>query len=368
MGEAMGATSRTAAMTVELVGADAVDRVRTLWIALHRHERAVAPGLALIADDVLSWRRRGALYAAWLEQEQGFLALASNGTGVVGYAFVRLEQGANDTFPIGERYAELYSLSVAPEWRGRGLGTRLLDFVDAELASRGIRDLVVSVMLGNTDAQRLHERRGLRPAGSCCIASAPIDDARLQASRPRLPRLEVRRALDDRAWRAPHASVAPAQRLRLRVRGMGSELRDRATERKSKLVGVTRGLGQQQTALDRRQHARGQRAEIRIDRDKAVVTQSAERAADRIAPSSERLAQARPQTLVAVGETGRQRPDRTAAPARAESGPPGPSTVAGKDRFNQHTPRLRKQAHQMNKAKSSYKGATDGCTTSTPAV
>jgi ribosomal protein S18 acetylase RimI-like enzyme len=82
----------------------------------------------------------------------------------VGYAFVRLEQGADDTFPIGERYAELYSLSVAPEWRGQGLGTRLLDFVDAELASRGIRDLIVSVMLGNTDAQRLYERRGLRPA------------------------------------------------------------------------------------------------------------------------------------------------------------------------------------------------------------
>jgi ribosomal protein S18 acetylase RimI-like enzyme len=161
---AMGATSRRAVVTVELAGRDAVDAVRTLWIALHRHERTVARELPLIADDELSWRRRRALYAAALDQDHGFLALARNGTGVVGYAFVRLEQGSDDTFPIGERYAELYSLSVAPEWRGQRIGTRLLDFVDAELASRGIRDLIVSVMLGNAGAQRLYERRGLRPA------------------------------------------------------------------------------------------------------------------------------------------------------------------------------------------------------------
>jgi ribosomal protein S18 acetylase RimI-like enzyme len=164
MNDSTGVICRETRMTIELAGRESVDRVRALWIELHRHERGVASGLPLIADDELSWRRRRALYVAWLDQEQGLLALARNGASVVGYAFVRLEQGSDDTFPIGERYAELYSLSVAPEWRGRGIGTRLLDFVDAELASRGIRDLIVSVMLGNSDAQRLYERRGLRPA------------------------------------------------------------------------------------------------------------------------------------------------------------------------------------------------------------
>jgi ribosomal protein S18 acetylase RimI-like enzyme len=160
----MGVAFGTAAVTVALAGRESVDEVRTLWIELHRHERAVAAGLPLITDDELSWRRRRSLYTTWLEQHQGFLALARNESGVVGYAFVRLERGSDDTFPIGERYAELYSLSVAPEWRGQGIGTRLLDFVDAELTSRGLRDLIVSVMLGNADAQRLYERRGLRPA------------------------------------------------------------------------------------------------------------------------------------------------------------------------------------------------------------
>jgi len=148
---------------VELGGTECVDGLRNLWLALHRHERRVAPALPLVPDE-LSWRRRRSLYIRWLEREQGFLALARDRASIVGYAFVRLEEGSDDTFPLGERYAELYSLSVAPAWRGRGIGTLLLDFVDAELASRGIRDLSVSVMVGNSGAQRLYERRGLQPA------------------------------------------------------------------------------------------------------------------------------------------------------------------------------------------------------------
>ena len=153
----------TSETNFELGGTGCVDELRSLWLALHRHERTVAPTLPFVPDN-LSWRRRRSLYIRWLELEQGFLALARNGAGVVGYAFVRLDEGFDDTFPLGERYAELYSLSVAPAWRGRGIGTLLLDFVDSELASRGIRDLSISVMVGNSGAQRFYERRGLQPA------------------------------------------------------------------------------------------------------------------------------------------------------------------------------------------------------------
>jgi ribosomal protein S18 acetylase RimI-like enzyme len=148
---------------VELGGTGCVDELRTLWLALHRHERRVAPALPLVPDE-LSWRRRRSLYIRWLDLGQGFVALARNRATIVGYAFVRLDEGFDDTFSLGERYAELYSLSVAPAWRGRGIGTLLVDFVDAELASRGIHDLAISVMVGNSGAQRLYERRGLKPA------------------------------------------------------------------------------------------------------------------------------------------------------------------------------------------------------------
>jgi ribosomal protein S18 acetylase RimI-like enzyme len=74
-----------------------------------------------------------------------------------------LRQGPDDTWPVGERYAELYSLSVTPDQRGRGIGTALFDAVERELNSRRIADLAVAIMVGNTSAIRFYERRGLRP-------------------------------------------------------------------------------------------------------------------------------------------------------------------------------------------------------------
>jgi hypothetical protein len=88
--------------TVELGGRERVDELRGLWLALHRHERRIAPAIPFVGDE-LSWRRRRALYIRWLDLDQAFLALARNRAGVVGYAFVRLEEGVDDTFPLGER-------------------------------------------------------------------------------------------------------------------------------------------------------------------------------------------------------------------------------------------------------------------------
>jgi len=149
---------------LELAGAERVDELSGLWLALHRHHRVAVGTLPLVDDDELSWQRRRALYLDRLGSGNGFLVVAIEGNDVVGYALVCIEDGPDDTFPVGQRYAELYSLSVAPELRGRGIGTRLLDFVDEELARRSIEDLKVAVMVGNTDAERLYERRGLRRA------------------------------------------------------------------------------------------------------------------------------------------------------------------------------------------------------------
>jgi ribosomal protein S18 acetylase RimI-like enzyme len=149
---------------IELAGIERVDDVRDLWLELHDHHRGVVGSLPLVEDDELSWERRRALYVEHLTAGRAFLALAIDGQEVVGYAFVCIEEGPDDTFPVGDRYAELYSLSVAPRIRGRGIGTQLLDFVDQELAGRSINDLKVAVMTANADALRLYERRGLRPA------------------------------------------------------------------------------------------------------------------------------------------------------------------------------------------------------------
>lgn len=158
------ATAGPDRINLELGGTDRLDELRELWLDLHHHHRAVVAGVPLVEDDALSWERRRALYLERLSSGTGFLVLATRGDVVVGYALVCIEPGPDDTFPVGERYAELYSLSVTPRLRGRGIGTRLLDFVDRELARRSIEDLTVAVMADNAAAVRLYERRGLRPA------------------------------------------------------------------------------------------------------------------------------------------------------------------------------------------------------------
>jgi ribosomal protein S18 acetylase RimI-like enzyme len=142
-----------------LVAAD-VERLRELWLALHHQHRAVSP-VPLVQDDEASWQARRALYSEWLGSDSGFGLLAARGVRPLGYAFCCLLDGPDDTFPVGRRYGDLYSLSVAEGERGRGIGTRLLDAVDAELERRGVHDLRISVIAGNERARQLYERRGL---------------------------------------------------------------------------------------------------------------------------------------------------------------------------------------------------------------
>jgi ribosomal protein S18 acetylase RimI-like enzyme len=151
-------------ITFELAGTERLRDVRDLWLALHHYHRQVVSALPLVEDDEASWLRRSELYRSRLDAGRGFLVLASIAEEVVGYAFVCVDDGPDDTFPVGERYAEVYSLAVTEQARGKGIGTSLLDFVDSELARSGIVDVRIAVMAGNDGAQRLYERRGFVPA------------------------------------------------------------------------------------------------------------------------------------------------------------------------------------------------------------
>ena len=142
-----------------------LDALEPLWIALHRHHRTVVPSAALLVDDdSVSWSRRRALYRDWLKTGDALVLVARRGGAPIGYAVAHLQDGPDDTFAVGARYAELYSLSVAPEARGGGVGSGLMDRLDERLAELGITDLSIAVMAANEDAIRFYRRRGLVPA------------------------------------------------------------------------------------------------------------------------------------------------------------------------------------------------------------
>lgn len=146
---------------ITTLGADALSGLEPLWRSLHRHHREVSD-LPVLADDDLSWQRRRDWYRSMLDAGDAFALLARDGGAPVGYAFVHIRPGDDDTWPVGDRLAELVSLAVAPDRRGRGAGTALANAVDAELERRGVHDLQVAVMAGNDRARGFYERRGLR--------------------------------------------------------------------------------------------------------------------------------------------------------------------------------------------------------------
>jgi ribosomal protein S18 acetylase RimI-like enzyme len=149
-------------MRVVTLGAGRIGELEHLYLGMHRHHKRVAR-VPLVQDDAESWRRRRAWYEEMLAGGEAFVLAAEDGDGTLaGYAFVSLRRGPDDTFPFGERWAELVSLAVAEDRRGGGIGGRLMDAVDAELGARGVADLQVAVMAGNDAALRFYARRGLR--------------------------------------------------------------------------------------------------------------------------------------------------------------------------------------------------------------
>ena len=112
---------------IELAGAGDVDDLRGLFLAMHRHHRDIVR-LPLVADDA-AWDARRAQYLAWLAEGRATLFVARGSREPAGYALVVIHDGTDDTFPLAPRYAELYSLSVAPRharaWnRGQTPGCR----------------------------------------------------------------------------------------------------------------------------------------------------------------------------------------------------------------------------------------------------
>jgi ribosomal protein S18 acetylase RimI-like enzyme len=83
------------------------------------------------------------------------------GLGVVGQAFVQL-RSARTELADGSTRAYLYGFRIQPAYRSQGIGTRLIQSVESDLAGRGFRWVVLNVSRVNLAARRLYERLGYR--------------------------------------------------------------------------------------------------------------------------------------------------------------------------------------------------------------
>jgi len=80
----------------------------------------------------------------------------------LGYA-VLLPNPVGATWELGDRVGEIESLAVAPEARGKGIGTALLGAARERFREQGIEWWSVAVVEANEGAVKMYERAGFGP-------------------------------------------------------------------------------------------------------------------------------------------------------------------------------------------------------------
>jgi ribosomal protein S18 acetylase RimI-like enzyme len=103
-------------------------------------------------------------YATENARSASVVAVRERDDKVVGYAHMTergMERDASSQFMHSLKDGECYieSMSVLPEMRGQGIGTRLLEFCEARARERGARNLTLGVV-ANNPARHLYERFG----------------------------------------------------------------------------------------------------------------------------------------------------------------------------------------------------------------
>jgi ribosomal protein S18 acetylase RimI-like enzyme len=168
-------------LTIRTAGVERLDELAPLWAQMQAHHESVAPAaltgaVTRFRDPAGSWARRRAIYERWFAAGSAVLHVAEDPDGrVAGYAMVRLCSGGWAQLDTPEAMAEIESLSVGRDHRGRGLGSRLIAAVHADLRERGIELLTLAVFAGNEPAARLYARFGLQPVLTQMIGRVPPD-------------------------------------------------------------------------------------------------------------------------------------------------------------------------------------------------
>ena len=152
---------------VEPGGLADLERLEPLWVAVHHQHQRAMPQLRPYVDDATTWRERRALYADLFAAHDPVLLLGRHEGRLAGYALGYTMPATGtwlaDTWATGARIGEVESLSVLPDYRGRGLGSALLEQLHDRLRDQGATDLIVGALAGNADAIRLYQRHGYQP-------------------------------------------------------------------------------------------------------------------------------------------------------------------------------------------------------------
>ncbi len=104
------------------------------------------------------------IYASSKKGDAILWVVELNGSGVIGQAFVQLTSARKD-LADGSYRAYLYGFRVHPRFRNQGIGSYVLQFVEADLYRRSFTKVCLNVGRENHEARRLYHRHGYRIVG-----------------------------------------------------------------------------------------------------------------------------------------------------------------------------------------------------------
>jgi ribosomal protein S18 acetylase RimI-like enzyme len=143
-------------------GPDDVERLAPLWRALRDHH-ATLPNMTPVRSFERSWAKRSGQYREWLAGDDHTLLLAERDGEPIGYAMVSVSSGGPATWDVGEKSAEVETLSILDSERGSGVGKALMDAAAKLARESGAGAVFVGVAHTNDGALRFYEREGYRP-------------------------------------------------------------------------------------------------------------------------------------------------------------------------------------------------------------
>lgn len=129
--------------------------------AIQEHEREMVPELRTGAEIAAAYAEYIVTQAA---NRGGVLLLARDGDEAIGFGCAWIGSDDDPLLAVEHRaHAYVSDLFVRPEWRGRGIGQRLLGEIERLMAARGCKRLCITAKAANVPALRCYEAAGLRP-------------------------------------------------------------------------------------------------------------------------------------------------------------------------------------------------------------
>lgn len=137
---------------------------QTTWLARVQIRQMAEDDLPLLEWDGEYTHFRRVYADAFNRFERGLSVLwvaDLPGVGVIGQVFIQLICDRPE-LADGTNRAYLYAFRVRPEFRGAGLGTRIMQVIFDDLRRRGFRILTLNVAKDNPRARKLYERNHFR--------------------------------------------------------------------------------------------------------------------------------------------------------------------------------------------------------------